>query len=173
MSILANWNEQMKWKIKEIFEKIYIHNNQWENSIQPKIDINFFYTKEEIKLIDQKVRWVKMTFNISKWNLFRQWEEWSDKDTATLEVKYSWWRKIWTDNEEELEEFIKNLEDKIWSFWKLTSKSAEIRTNKKTYKTNINNLNDELVVNLKEAVIKTAKEISYDEFKEVSLNYLK
>lgn len=173
MAILANRNEQMKWKIKEIFEKIYIHNNQWENDITPKININFYYTKEEVQLIDAKVRWIKMTFNVPRWDLFKQWEEWFDKDNARLEIKYSWWKKIGTDNEKELENFIKELEEKIWNFWKLVSRTAEIRDNKKTYKTEVNNLNDELIVNLKEAVIATSKEMSYDDFKKLSMDYLK
>lgn len=173
MTIMVKWNEQMKWKIKEILEKIYIHNNQWENTIKPSIEVEFFYTKDEINIIDKKVRWIKMSFNIENKNLFKQWENWSNKKTARLDINYSWWWKIWIDNEKELEKFINELETNLWNFGILVSKTAQIKDNWKTYSTVIENQKDELIVNLKEAVIESKKEISYTEFKKLSLTFFK
>jgi len=114
-----------------------------------------------------------MCFNVPNRNLFKQWEFWWDKKHANLEIKYSWWWKIWIDDDKELEKFINEIEKSLWNFWVLTTKTAQIRDNNKSYKTEIKNMNDELVVNLKEVVLLTKKEISYDDFKRTSLSFLK
>lgn len=171
MTIMSNWNQQMKSKILTIFKKIYIQSkNVWLT--EPEYKVDFFITEEEIKIIDKRVSAIVLNYEIPYNNIYK-WIAENTKSNKNAKIKIEFSSFLKTINEEkELEKFIKSLENLNWlQVWKLVSKHVKIRQNNKDFKWFLTEQNEEFIVQAKELFLENKKDISLKEFKEKSREY--
>lgn len=171
LTLLANWNQQMKSKVEKIFRDIYKQEEQvWFT--EPTYKIDFLFTKDEMKIIDKRVSSIIFNYEVPHTNIFKSLadEEETKKKTAKIKVEFS---RFWNYNEEkELETFIKYLEkNSPVKTWKLISKTVKVRQNNKYYQWNLKDENDEFIVQAKELVLASEKDISYEDFKKISKEF--
>ncbi|PZM86830.1 hypothetical protein DLH72_00010 [Candidatus Gracilibacteria bacterium] len=172
MTILANGNQQMKGKIEKMFKEIYKQDKKI-GFTNPEYRIDFFMTKEEIKIIDKRVRSVIFQYEVEHLNIFKKLESNKTKNkTARIKVEFSNFGNY--EEEKELLNFIKGLEkENGLKVGKLVSKNVRVRQNGKYYQGMLKDENDEFIVQSKELVLENKKDISFFEFKKISEDFFK
>lgn len=155
-------NEQMKSQILNLFEKdIYLQDKNDE--YKPEYSLKFKFEEQEIKNIEEKIRWLEVFTEIIPESKLDQAENWVKEKWIPIRIDIWWW------NQSKIVEYIINAIKNIPWIWE-TKKRAIVSYWKSKIKSDFSD--DLLTLSLKSSFLYSEESISYERFKQETYKYI-